>query len=605
MVLKIRVLSESTINQIAAGEVIESPSSVVKELCENALDAGAKKITIEVEGGGLQLIRISDDGCGMDKEDAILSLKRHATSKIQEAKDLFRIQTMGFRGEALASITSISQLTLTTSTGGVGCQLEVEPGAVTSISPYPRNQGTTIEVRHLFFNVPARKKFQKSPAACIAEITRVITYLSLAYPDVVFEIYHHDRPVFTTEPPSSEDFFNQLTSRIYSVLGSSFSASLLQVDDTEGPFVIKGVVGTPDQTRYNRTGQYLFIHQRSIVSSSVSFAIRDAFGTRISIDRHPIYVLHIEMPLELLDVNVHPQKKEVRFSQESLLKNAVMKVIQRALNRSAIAISDHQMPVFDDFDVSELSSSASAMNPSSFQKVFFESKRNVETETIESVLPFAMSSIGVIGLWSNYLLVDACNMSQILPGQDGLCLIDLQAAKSLVLFEQLVEKSAEAVHSQILFFPIGFDVPAFEVPSWIENMPYFHLMGFQINQSGPQSFLVDGIPTYVQESEVVEMLKEMSDTAISLDKEENERLELKKMRSFAQVVCRFIRSRKDKVLMPEAVSILDQLLKAKSPLYCPQGKKIIACMSTEHVAAYFTDKERGNTVQAVKTARTS
>ena len=602
---KIRVLSEITINQIAAGEVIESPSSVVKELCENSLDAGAKRIIVEVEGGGLHFLRITDDGCGMEQEDALLCLERHATSKIHEVKDLFRIQTMGFRGEALASIASISQLTLTTSIGEVGVRLEVDAGVVKSICPYPRNQGTTMEVRHLFFNVPARKKFQKSPSACQAESTKVITHLSLAYPDVVFEIHHNDTVVFRAEPPSHLDFLDQLTSRISSVLGTSFSQSVLQVDGVEGPFVIRGLIGAPDQTRHNRTGQYLFIHQRSIVSPAISFAIRDAFGTRISADRHPIYVLHIQMPPELLDVNVHPQKKEVRFTQESLIKNAVSKVVQRALNCSSVNIAPADVAVFDDFafDVSQWDTKS--QEPARWQTASFACRRTPELDIQTPVLPLIEQGIRVIGLWSQYLLVDSASLRSVVGAQEGLCLIDLKAAKARVLFEQFLKRSDTPVHSQGLFFSIGFEVPLFEMPSWLDNLETFQKIGFSINQSGPKSFLVDAIPSCVDESEVVEILKQMSDMTISLDKEENESLELKKMRSFVQVVCRFIQSSKGQVLMPEALSIMEQLLKTSSPLYCPQGHKIIASMSIQDVASYFTDKERGNAVQALKTARPS
>lgn len=314
----IRVLSEHTINQIAAGEVIENPASIVKELIENAIDAKASKIVVEVSGGGLQKICISDDGTGMGAEDALLCLQRHATSKIRQAEDLSFIATMGFRGEALASIAAISKMTLTTSTlSGLGTQVEVEAGSIKEVKPCARNRGTTIEVRQLFYNVPARRKFQKSPSFCLTDIIKMITQLSLAYPAIDFELYDSGEERLRLIHKES-NFLELLQERVKQVLGDAFLEEAFIVEAKEEPFTFRGILGSVQNTRPNRALQYSFLNERSVLCPTLSFAVKEAFGTRIAQDRFPIYVLHLDIPSSFIDVNVHPQKKRSPLTRRVL-----------------------------------------------------------------------------------------------------------------------------------------------------------------------------------------------------------------------------------------------------------------------------------------------
>ncbi|MCX6990478.1 MAG: DNA mismatch repair endonuclease MutL [Chlamydiae bacterium] len=592
----IRVLSDITINQIAAGEVIESPASVVKELVENSLDAGAKKIVVEVQGGGLHSIRISDDGIGMNRDDALLSLERHATSKIHDAKDLFEVQTMGFRGEALASIASISKMTLTTSLKETGVQLEVDGGKIQSVTPYPRNRGTTMEVRHLFFNVPARKKFQKSPVALSSEITRVITTLSLGYPDVSFELYHQENLAFSTPITEKTEVLEQLHERISSILGAPFGANVVHVDIADGPFSVKGIIGMPENTRHNRSGQYLFINRRPVVSPPISFAIRDAYGTRIGSDRHPIYVLHVDMPYHLLDVNVHPQKKEVRLSQEGWIKQVLQKAIQRSLEKRPEEEASKSPPVFADFSFEEPDFSFFARKEASSPAPFVY-RESAPLEFKEVPLPLVNEKLEVVGQWSHYLLIDSLSLKGrvSLPiEEEGLCLVDLAAARSRILFEQLLNAHSEPLHKQGLLFPISFEMASFEASELVRALPCLSFMGYSITQSGPRSFLVDAIPSYTEESDVQKILEEMALSCISLDKEDIEGLEKKKMRKLAEVACRFVKFKKGSFSLSEGISIAEALLKTSSPCYCPVGNKTIIYLSEKNVGAYFSVKERGN-----------
>ena len=317
----IHLLSDETINQIAAGEVIENPASVIKELIENSLDAGATKIAVDIAGGGLKLIRVSDDGKGMNREDARMSIVRHATSKIIHAHDLFHIATMGFRGEALASVASISKMTLMTAQEGqVGTELEIEKGQVIKESSLARNRGTTIEVRSLFYNVPARKKFQKSSAAISAEIFRVMTVMSLGHPDVQFELTSNGRKVLKTLAQGVQQ-------RAKELLGEEFVAGSHLLKFQEGPLSFSGLIGAPTNTRANKMGQYLYLNRRAVVCCQISEAVREGYGTRIDERRHPIFLLNLDVPCDLVDVNVHPQKLNVRLRKEELFRNKVSEAI--------------------------------------------------------------------------------------------------------------------------------------------------------------------------------------------------------------------------------------------------------------------------------------
>lgn len=304
MVQKILKLPETVINQISAGEVVENPASIVKELVENSLDAGANAIHVEIVGGGQELIRVEDDGCGMSSEDALLSLERHATSKLKSIDDLQTLGTMGFRGEALAAISSVSQFELMTS-DGTGTKVVCEGGRIVKAEPCARNRGTTIEIRSLFFNTPARKKFQKSASACAAAVTKTMETIVLAHPEIAFTLKVHGKTTIKTRPASWKE-------RIGEIVG------ILEHEvKFEGNGVaIAGLIGAPAKAMINRSGQYLYINRRPIFSPLISRAVKDGFGTRIAEHEFPPFVLFLEIPADEVDVNVHPQKKEARFRDE-------------------------------------------------------------------------------------------------------------------------------------------------------------------------------------------------------------------------------------------------------------------------------------------------
>lgn len=351
MPAKIRVLSDHTINQIAAGEVIENPASVVKELVENSIDAGASEIGIEIQGGGRQLIRITDNGCGMLLDDALLCLERHATSKLQNVDDIHSLTTMGFRGEAIPSIASISKFSLLTcpkddleSPKDMGTLIIVDGGKIMTCSKAPRAPGTTIEVKSLFFNVPVRKKFLRSPSVDANEIHKKVSSIALGYPSLKFHLTHDGKTLISTSVNSKDNSEQQLKSRIEDILGDEFVKNSTYTEESSNGISIEGVISTPSYTRHNRTGQYIYINKRAVHCPLVSFAVKDGFGTYIDSGRFPAFVLNLQLDGSLVDVNVHPQKIEVRLRQEHLIRELILKAVRKTLGSGQISVKHSVHP---------------------------------------------------------------------------------------------------------------------------------------------------------------------------------------------------------------------------------------------------------------------
>ena len=322
----IQVLSPSLVNQIAAGEVVERPASIVKELVENALDAGARSIQVEIEEGGLALVRVADDGSGMEPEDAVLCLERHATSKLKDLAGLSAIATMGFRGEALPAIASVSRLRIDTcASGEVGIRLVIEGGDPAERSEVARARGTTIEVRDLFFNTPARRKFMRAPATESGHASEALLRLALARPDVGFLLRSASRTVFSSVPGSP------LRERAAIALGREAQRHLLEVDASRGELRVRGLISSPDHSEATSRAFYLFVNGRYVRDRGAAHAVLRAYAGTLPSGRHPAAVLFLEMPLARVDVNVHPQKLEVRFAEAREVQDALFHAVAERL----------------------------------------------------------------------------------------------------------------------------------------------------------------------------------------------------------------------------------------------------------------------------------
>jgi DNA mismatch repair protein MutL len=324
---KIHVLPPGLVNQIAAGEVVERPASVVKELCENALDAGARTIAVDIEDGGLVLVRVADDGAGMDHDDALLALERHATSKLRDAEGLATIATMGFRGEAVPAIASVSRFRLDTSPGedGAGTRILVEGGALLETSPVARTRGTTVEVRDLFFNTPARRKFMRAAATEAGHVSEALTRLALARSDVGFTLRSGGRVLLSSRAGEL------LSERVAQAIGREVARHFVAIDATRGEVRVHGVVTSPDHSQATSRSLYLFVNGRYFRDRSASHAVLRAYAGVLPHGRHPGGVLFVELPLDRVDVNVHPQKLEVRFAEARSVQDAIHHAVSSAL----------------------------------------------------------------------------------------------------------------------------------------------------------------------------------------------------------------------------------------------------------------------------------
>src|SRR5580658_4916771 len=348
---RIRLLSEQVANQIAAGEVIERPASVVKELVENALDAQATRLTIEIQAGGRSLIRVTDDGLGMSRDDALLCLERHATSKIQRAEDLASISTLGFRGEALPSIASVSRFSLATrerdSNSPEGTQIIVNGGKIVSVQAHGSAPGASIEVRQLFFNLPARRKFLRGEETETAHIRHYLTLAALAWPGVAFEFIKDGRTVWQFPSVKTTDKFAALAERLRALTGGGekllpvdFSMelpALAEEEETEAPpaaparFSVWGFTGAPGVSRSTREDQHLFVNRRPVENRGLNFALLEGYHTALMKGRYPVCCLFLEVDPAEVDVNIHPAKREVKFHQEKAARQWVAQAVRDAL----------------------------------------------------------------------------------------------------------------------------------------------------------------------------------------------------------------------------------------------------------------------------------
>lgn len=510
MAQKILRLAEAVINQIAAGEVVENPASIVKELIENSLDAGAKTIAVEIIAGGQQLISVADDGSGMSSEDAVLCLERHATSKIRSVEDLQELDTMGFRGEAMAAISSVSHFELKTSEGAIGTRVLSEGGVIKTVEPCARNRGTTIEVRSLFYNVPARKKFQKSPNSNAAQVSRIIESIALAHPEVSFSLKMQGKKALET---SSQDW----KKRIEEILGHHEH----EIQFEKHNFRVKGFVGSPAKAMGNRVGQHLFINRRPIFSPLISKAVKEGFGTRIGEHAYPPFVLFLEVAPDSVDVNVHPQKKEVRFRDDASMFRLVQEAVQTVFPTPASFTEPLSFTMPPAFSFPE-----SRETPS-----FLLNEGAPELE-----LAFPGRSLAVFG---NYLLLE----------KETLILVDLASARARILFEALKYEKGQ---SQALIWPLEIELMRGEEGIADE------LNGLGIECRVLQRMLVvDALPQVLEAAHFPQFLDCW-----------------KEKKSLDAISNHFCRKVKKNYLLHEADALWRQLQKCRDGLYDPAGKRI-------------------------------
>ena len=519
----IAALPDALISQIAAGEVVERPASVVKEVLENAIDAGARAITVRLEEGGTQRIQIQDDGIGILRDELVLATQRHATSKIRSLEDLESVASLGFRGEALASIASVSRLTITSRTeaDAHAWQIQINGANMTSeISPSSGSQGTTVDVADLYFNTPARRKFLKSAATELGHCLDVIRRIALSRPDIAFAIWHNGK---ITERWSS----SSIEERVDAILGAEFHESRIAIEALQGNLSLRGFISKPTASRARADAQYCFVNGRFIRDKVLQHAIRAAYQDVLHGDRQPMLVLSLQIDPNLVDVNVHPAKTEVRFRDSGAVHQFVYKEIQKALSSSAGSTNAaHEFisvppttssynPALANFDQKL---PLSLGDKASIDAFFRQTPSQTVREETPDDLPLGHALAQIHGI---YILAQ---------NKHGLILVDMHAAHERVLYEKLKEDLRAGIKIQQLLVPVVAHASETEIAKANEHSQTLKKLGFDIAPLGPQQLAIRSVPSLLQKSDPAQLLRnlladlDLTGSQAVLDAAQHERL---------------------------------------------------------------------------------
>ncbi len=535
---RIELLSPQLANQIAAGEVVERPASVVKELLENAIDAGASRVQVDIEQGGIKLIRIRDDGGGIDPEDLPLALSRHATSKIKVLDDLEAVASLGFRGEALASISSVSRLTLTSRTEGQesAWQARVEGREMAAeVTPAAHPQGTTVEMRDLFFNTPARRKFLKTEQTEYRHLEEVVKRMALSRFDLQFQLSNNNRVVHQLKPATTEGLRER---RIASLLGSSFINDSLNLDVSAEASGLRlwGWIGMPTYSRSQADQQYFFVNGRIIRDKLVTHAIRQAYADVLFNGRHPCYVLYLELDPALVDVNVHPTKHEVRFREGRLVHDFIFRTLHRVIadqrptletnqieraelsvqTQPAEMVFDQQRMVLPQAASSGWSEgrgasgySASGINPGAVrEQVSQYSQLHPQPTQISSVqlADIPAEDLPPMG----FALAQLHGIYILAQNAQGLVLVDMHAAHERIVYERMKTAwQAEGIRRQPLLVPVTLNLSEGEADIADEQGVMFTQLGFVLERLGPEVVRVREVPVSLVKADVAMLVRDV------------------------------------------------------------------------------------------------
>jgi DNA mismatch repair protein MutL len=499
----IHKLPDHLVNQIAAGEVVERPSSVVKELVENALDAGAGSVEVELQGGGRRRVRVVDDGCGMTAEDARLALERHATSKIRTQDDLDAIGTLGFRGEALPAIASVSRLSLLTSTGeGAGIRLEVEGGRLVREAPEARPRGTTVDVQDLFYNTPARAKFLRTVATELARSTEALHACALARPGIRFRMQHDGRELLRVAAAADT------RDRVRQIFGADMAEGLIPVAAGRSPLSVSGFVSRPAFSRASRAAQFVFVNGRQVSDRTLSHAIGQACRPHFPRERHPALFLFLEIPPDQVDVNVHPAKREVRFRTPGALHDLMRRSLEEALagGRAVQALPTPEpsgregvSEAVEDYLASHPAGEESRRHP---QRPLGGVSAEEPPPTGEQELPQPGIAVRVLGqLRDTYVVVE---------DGEGLLLVDQHAAHERILYDRYrAELREHDVPVQSLLFPVNVEVPPARAVRFEKVIGRLSELGFAVEAFGDNAFLVREVPAIAAGSDPGRLLEDL------------------------------------------------------------------------------------------------
>ena len=604
---KIKVMDAHLANMIAAGEVVERPSSVVKELVENSIDAGSKHIEVYVYEAGRKKIIVKDDGSGMEKEDAIIAFKRHASSKLLDERDLFRIKTMGFRGEALPSISSVSKVTMTTSTGDqVGTKVIIENEEM-KVEEASSRKGTEFVIEELFYNTPVRLKFLKTDVTENANTLEVMQRLALSRPDISFDFYIDNRLVFKT---TGRNDLLEVISRIYS---NDVARKMIPVSFENYEFKISGYIAKPELTKSNRYFMITILNNRSVYLPKIQKSIIEAYGDFIFNSRYPFVVLKIDVEHSLVDVNVHPSKKEVRLSNEDRINDAIYNLIKdQLMEKKPLTESNlfkNELTLEDRnkvnetisllFDEDEEKKEAKVIRPTIEKQA-----NNLNNQTIDE-LNYDFDNLEKVEInkeernkesnsnkYKPPLLIPLCQIHDtyiVCQGEDGFYLIDQHAAQERVNYEKLKKILNANVNVVDLLVPLVMNIGPSDMLKLNEKIPLLKQIGIEIELFGINTIRVKTIPLFVKEANEEIYIEELINQVITKDKIDLDQLRKHVISTFA---CKASIKANHKLNIQEMNDVIKSLFECENPTTCPHGRPTIIHFSKYDIEKLF--KRSGN-----------
>lgn len=576
---KIQVMSMDLSNKIAAGEVIEKTMNVVKELVENSIDAGATTIKIDLLDSGVGEIIVTDDGVGMDREDATLAFSRHATSKLKSLNDLFNIESLGFRGEALPSIAAVSNVTLKTSNGEVGTEVNIVGGKINYVKSADLAKGTKFIVRDLFYNTPVRLKYLKNLYVELANITEYVNKMALSYPNIKFVLTNNNKQLLNTEGHGN------LLKVINNVYGVEVAKKMVKIDASNDDYVIKGYICYPEISKPNRSSIITFVNGRYIRNNELNRTITDAYHTYLMIDKFPIVVINIEVDPILVDINIHPTKMDIKFSKMDTLKELVTDLVTKKLKQltlipnaavrdvSSIAEVSKQIKKSND----DVSYNSVLGDKTSYEEIKLDFEVNAreerynetkeDTDEVEEVpveKEYRIKKMEPRGIvYSTYIIAE---------NEDGMYIIDQHAAAERINYEKVLAALKEKVVIVDLLIPVKIELSASEALIVKENFSLLEEYGFKTEEFGINTIIVRSHPSWIMDDVAEECIRKVIDIIIT---RESFDFDLFVWRMAATMACRMSIKANDYISYDDQMFLLDSLRKCDNPFTCPHGRPTI------------------------------
>ena len=577
---KIKVMDEVLANKIAAGEVVEKTMNVVKELIENSIDAKSSEITIKLIDSGVKEIEVSDNGIGMDREDAVMAFSRHATSKLKNLDDLFYIESLGFRGEALPSIASVSNVCLKTSNGETGTLVTLEGGENIKVSSCDLQEGTTITVSDLFYNTPVRLKYLKNLYVELSNIVEYVDKMALSYPDIKFCLINNDKVLLRT------DGSGDLLKVIYQIYGADVTKKMISISGENDDYYISGFISYPEVTKSNRNGITTLVNGRVIKNNELNKIIIDSYHTYIPKDKFPIVVLNIDVDPILIDINIHPTKMDIKFSKMDTLKELVTDLVTKKLKQLSLIPNAAVRDVSSITEVSkqiknsndDVSYNSVLGDKTSYEEIKLDFEVNAreerynetkeedtdEAEEVPVEKEYRIKKMEPRGIvYSTYIIAE---------NEDGMYIIDQHAAAERINYEKVLAALKKKIVIVDLLIPVKIELSASEALIVKENFSLLEEYGFKTEEFGINTIIVRSHPSWIMDDVCEECIRKVIDIIIT---RESFDFDLFVWRMAATMACRMSIKANDYISYDDQMFLLDSLRKCDNPFTCPHGRPTI------------------------------